>query len=196
MASRLDLLPVWLGHWRGLSMRTYRYDLPEDDDRSLVLEPDRPAQVLTILVPVLAAAVSGVLAWRQNGDWSLDNDVAGVAIAGASLLSAGMLTAFSLLASWRERLSSASLRRQRPLRAMIDEAVAHVLLAALESALLVGVSVLAMLLNGWLAKACAVLAAGYGAHVLFLFILLVPRMYSGYAQTADVEERLDGHSRI
>lgn len=196
MANRLNLLPVWLGHWRGLTMRRYRYDLPEDDDRSLSVGPDVLARSLTLAIPVLAGVVAAVVLWGKAPTWHIAGDVAGVVVAAAALMSGGLLGAFSLLAAWRERLDQNGRRRQRPLRAMIDEAVAHILLATLESALLVAAAFGALVARGFLAEAFACFAVALGAHVLYLFVLLVPRLYSVYAQTVDVDELMDGHTRV
>jgi hypothetical protein len=189
MASRLNLRPVLFGHWRGLTMRRY---MPNGD---VVSRPYVPARTLTLLVP--AAAGVGCWLWLRgrNDTWSLPPEFAGAAIAAAALLSAGLVAAFAVLVGWRDRLTERDRARERALRAMVDEAVAHVLLATLESVLVVPAAALSMILHGGAARAATTLTWILSAHVIFLFVLLVPRLYSAYGQTNEIEEHVDGLSR-
>jgi hypothetical protein len=189
MASRLDFTPVWLGHWRGLSMRTH------SPTGYLHYHPDRVARAFTLLVP--AAAFVGALYWLRDAlpTWSLPADFTAVAVGAAALLSASLVAALSQLAGWRDRLSDRDRVSEQPVKAMIDEAVAHVALALLESVLMLATAVASLALAGWPARLFTAATCALGAHVIYLFLLLVPRLYSAYVQRNDVDENLDGYSR-
>jgi len=189
MASRLNLAPVFRAHWRGLSMRR------KNADGGLDYQPDIVSRLLTLAIP--SAAAAGMLFWLRDVDktWSLPPEFAGVAIAAAALTSAALVQAFTQLASWRIRLTDRNRPTEAPFRAMVDEAVSHVLLATLESVLIVASAAGSLMLAGWAARLCTALTCALTAHLLFLFVLLVPRLYSTYVQTSEVDERLDGYTR-
>lgn len=190
MASRLNVAPIFLAHWRGL---TRRQPLPDGD---FAYSPDSTARALTLAVPLVAGAAA--LVWLRSADdkWSLPVDFAGVAIAAASLLSAALVAAFTQLAGWREKLRDQDRTREKPLRAMVDEAVGHVLLSMLEAVLIVASAAASMMLAGWPARLACSLTFAAAAHVIFLFMLLIPRLYSAYVQTNDVDEHMDGFTRV
>ena len=80
---------------------------------------------------------------------------------------------------------------------MMDEAATHLLLAVQESVLMVPLAVLGLILTNqglWFLAAYVPLVL-LGTHVTWLFLLVVPRLYSAYTQVNEVDEAVDGYAR-
>lgn len=186
--ERLNWIPLWSGHWKSLA---HRQLVP---DGGLHPTPDIPARILTLAVPVVAAvlAVVGVIFWG----WRFDLAAAGFVIGVAALIVGGVLAAFGQLAGWRITIGQLDRDADEPLRAMLDETATHMLLAILESLAVAVLAVVGLILSPhgpWALLAVAPLAAA-GAHVVWLFGLVVPRLYSAYAQVNDIPASMDGYA--
>lgn len=187
---RLSPLPIIRGHWKGLSQRDY--GSPEEPP---TVTPDRVAQVLTIGVP-LATAITILAVPPVKG---IDIGVAvGLGLAWSALTSAGLLGAFTLLAGWRARLSDRQAGasylevRQRPLLALVDEAVAHVMVGVIDALMVAVFTVAAALAGHPLTRPLMAVAAAAAAHTVFLFGLMVTRLYSAYTQVEHVRDEVNG----
>ncbi|MFT4293813.1 MAG: hypothetical protein QM582_00170 [Micropruina sp.] len=189
--ARLNPVPLVRGHVRGLSSRTY------EKGELVSFRPDWAARAASLLVP--AATWCLIANARPTYSENLFN-LLGIALAWAALASAGLLSTFTLLAGWRGRLAEAILLKERwsreaPLRALVDEAVAHSMLGVVESlsvAVLAGLACIVAV--PWQGLLWAVTAAVV-AHTVFLFGLIATRLYSAYVQAEDVPPEVDGFDR-
>lgn len=189
--ARLNLVPLWRGHIRGLSSRHY------EGGELVSFTPDWTARTVGLLVP----AVTGCLIANAR-PVSSENllNLLGIALAWAALASAGLLSTFTLLAAWRGRLSEATSQKERwsreaPLRGLIDEAAAHSMFGVVEA---LGVAAFAgfasIAADPWQGLLWAVSAA-LVAHTIFLFGLIATRLYSAYVQAEDVPPEVDGFDK-
>jgi hypothetical protein len=185
----------------------------------LVLTPDKPARVFTFAVPAIAAvlAVLGLLIFHSSVSGApvpgpkpaggspsptqaMDNlstaDVAGAVLAASGLLFGTLLGAFGLLATWRERITSRDLSSEDQLGWMIDEGVFHTLAAVIESVIVALAALAGLLLPDFAARIALCVAIATVAHILYLFVLTTPRLYSAYTQINAVPAELDGHTHL
>lgn len=153
------------------------------------------ARSLTIALPLLAGCAVAVAAICFG--WTFNLSTAGFVMAAGALVITGVLAAFGQLASWRTELGARDRADEAPLRAMVDEAATHMLLAILESVLVTVLALIAVGLSRWdrWALLATIPMACLTGHVLYLFTLVVPRLYSAYVQINDIDESLDGYSR-
>ncbi len=181
---RFDPTPLLRGHWKGLlDARFQRY------------QPDWWARGLLVVVPLGLAGLTLLLDWSIKTPTSLLSAVA--------LLAGALVGAFGSISTMRLKLTEwvaaqdddEHLQRERD---MIDETVAHMLTAALLSA------VLAVLLvigdstsgaSGVVTGALAALIIGLGTYVALLFALVVPLLYAAYLTINQVRDRLSGFAR-
>lgn len=205
MLGRLNPLAVVRGHWRGLRNR--------DGSRST---PDVAVRVFLVVV---VGGVAAVAFWR---DLMLESP--GVMVSALSLFSAGLLAAFGQLASIRSRFEAPddpSFDGELDTRNMLDEAVAHILTAALLSATTAVLIVIGMnmsdvsaaqmpggtapgttpmpvvpvaapdVLNTWFSAA----VSGAGIYLFLLFVMTVRKLYAAYDVANEVSSELSGHHR-
>ena len=183
MSDRFDVVPIWRGHWRGLSMRQGRTTRSDD-----------LARAVTIAVPGGVFLLVGAL------NWELPDATAAAIIAAGGLITAGSVTAFAQLAAWRSRLTERQSdydEADRPLRQMIDESVSHILLVVIES---VAVVLVAALSTAGMPKSLTVIASAVTmallAHIALLFVVLASQLYSAYTQINRVDDSVNGFYRI
>lgn len=187
---RLNPAAILHGHWKGLSMRSYRGGELVD------VRPDHWARIVCVVVPACAALLVVLFPPRLDASSSL-----GLALAWAALSSSGLLGTFTLLASWRAKLSERAEREQYykdkelPLRSLLDESVAHVLLGVLDSLALAAVAAVAFIVRGALALPAAALVGLLFAHTLVLFVIVTTRVYGAYTEAEDVPIEADGFVR-
>lgn len=205
MLDRLNPSAVLRGHWRGLRNR--------DGVRST---PDRAVRTTLLVV----AGGVAVLAYWQG----LKLEAPGVMVSALALFSAGLLAAFGQLASIRSRFEAPDdpgLDGELDTRNMLDEAVAHILTAALLSAttavlVVVGMNVSDIpapaasavaspegtplpviiasapdVLNTWFSAA----VSGAGIYLFLLFVMTVRKLYAAYDVANEVSSELSGHHR-
>ncbi|NNG20532.1 hypothetical protein HJ590_13340 [Naumannella sp. ID2617S] len=185
--ERLNVRPLFRGHWKSLTNRAM---VP---DGELHATADIPARSMTIAVPL--AAGSGIAAVTTLRPWVFDITAAGLVIGIAALVIGGVLAAFGQLAAWRTQIAARDRDTEAPLRAMVDEAATHLLLAVFEAVLLVPTSMLALVLPaGPPSLIATVPLTMLCAHLVWLFILVTPRLYSAYGQVNEVAESIDGYS--
>ncbi|MBB1494115.1 hypothetical protein J4N02_13375 [Propioniciclava sp. MC1595] len=188
--ARLSPTPILRGHWNGLSRRTYGNGELKD------VRPDWPSRILSLLVPAAAAVLAWAFPPKTDPGAAL-----GLALTWSALVSAGLLGTFTLLAGWRSKLSERAEReryyriKDLPLRSLLDESVAHVLLGVLNSLALAAVAAISFLVRGALAIPATAVVAFLFTHTLMLFVLVVTRAYSAYVQAEDVPVEADGFAR-
>lgn len=187
--ARLSLAPVLWGHWKGLSQRTYQGEVLEQ------VKPDYLSRVLSIALP-LAAGVVVVLVPAKKG---LSAEiVAGLALTWAALVSAGLIGVFTVLAGWRARLGDRAKSdeyfraREKPVVALVDEAVAHNLMGVLDALLMAVFAAAAAGLPSPWSRWLLALAALFATHTAVLFIVISTRLYSAYVQVEAVATVVNG----
>lgn len=214
MRTRVDPRPIWAAHWRVLQNRS------TDNRGRLVVTPDKPARVFTFTVPAIAAvlavlrllvfhspmsgapvpgpkpAAGGSPGLKQAMDNLSTGDVAGAVLAASGLLFGTLLGAFGLLATWRERVTNRDLSSEDQLGWMIDEGVSHTLAAVIESVIVALAALAGLLLPDFAARIALCVAIATVAHILYLFVLTTPRLYSAYTQINAVPAELDGHTHL
>ncbi|MGP5219397.1 hypothetical protein [Arthrobacter rhombi] len=116
-----------------------------------------------------------------------------------SLLAGGLIAAFALLASWRDRLTDRAdsfSTSERLERDHLDETAAHLLVAAYGSAISAVLLVIGMNFSqgqgGELTGPIAALAAAAATFVVLVFLIALPRLYSSYVQLNGVRKELSG----
>jgi hypothetical protein len=205
MLDRLNPTSVVLSHWRGMRNR--------DGARST---PDRAVRITLLVV---AGGVAALAFWRD-----LNLESPGVMVSALSLFSAGLLAAFGQLATIRSRFEppdDPAFDGELDTRNMLDEAVAHILTAALLSATTAVLIVVGMnvsdapasqvlssttlgemaapvvlppapdLLNSWFSAA----VSGAGIYLFLLFVMTVRKLYAAYDVANEVSSDLSGHHR-
>lgn len=187
--ARLNPAPLILGHVKGLSQRQYV------GGKLTHMSPDWVARSVSAVVPLGAGGLVLLISPSPPVDGV---GALGIALAWSALASAGLLSTFTLLAGWRERLAARADRdsvryaRDASLRSLIDEAVAHAMLGVLESLVVAAAAAFASITPApWTEWAWAIAAAA-GAHTVFLFGLIATRLYSAYVQAEDVPAEVDG----
>lgn len=189
--DRFGGLTIWFASWWGLSTR--------GGDGSVT--PNWLVRVLSLVLPVAAA---GAVVYTKT---RLDTDTAGAVVTAASLVAGALLSAFGLLAAWRERLTDRADKypvHDQPARDMIDEAVAHILEAVRESVVVAGLGVAIWVLPhavdgktwGVVGVAVSALLVALATHVGVLFGFLTNQLYAGYALRNKIRGRLDGRDRV
>ncbi len=116
MASRLDVRPLVRGVLAGLR---HRRDLQEEES------PDWPTRIVLVAIP--AAVIAAMLLFHVT------LGVPDQLLAGAALLAGALLTGFSQVAAWRERILT---RDEQARTRALDEAAAHILGSLLISVLI------------------------------------------------------------
>lgn len=183
MSRRLDLRPIIVGQWRGLSK-----GLPPN------IKPDWLSRVIVFLGPLALLAVSLVFSWNVVAPTAL--------LSGAALLAGGLLSAFSYLSTLRMKVtewSEDSPERWQTERAMLDETAAH-LLAAVTSCIILAVLLVAGMNTSQLPQNVfgGVLAAvcyAVGSYIVLIFLVCIPRLYNAYTELNQVSNELSGFTR-
>ncbi|GAA3326064.1 hypothetical protein GCM10017711_24360 [Paeniglutamicibacter sulfureus] len=109
MASRLNPMQLIRGVREGLRHR---------EENAAAEKPDWTTRIVLLSIPIL---VAGGMIWFGLGVQSPDQ-----LLAGAALLAGALLTGFSQVAAWRERIL---MRDEQARTRALDEAAAHILLS-------------------------------------------------------------------
>ena len=176
-------LPIELvkAHWTSIEDRTAGNSAPA--------RPDRPVHVVLILVPTVAAIAAGLTGLEVKAPAAI--------LSALSLFSAGLLAAFAQIASIRSRyrVPDSAYDPDRPVRDMLDEAVAQVLMAALVSVTTALVVVIGMNVPGGSEKGLVTWASCIvtflGTYLTLLFLMVIRKLWGAY----QVANELD-HTRI
>ncbi|MBD3779232.1 MAG: hypothetical protein IE923_08215 [Micrococcales bacterium] len=158
MASRLNVAPLFRGVLTGLRHRD------EDPTKEVA---DKTTRFILFGVPILAGA--SIVAFR------VEVSAPDQLLAGVTLLAGALLTGFSQVAAWRERI----LQRDEQARTRaLDEAAAHILFSLLAStlvtALVVALTIVPDLcLPSWLDLLCVILGALAVAALVYVGISIV-----------------------
>lgn len=179
MLERFIPVEVVKFHWSSLEDRS-------DDHEDGRGRSDRPVKVVLVLAPCLAA---GIVIWR-----GLELQAPGPVLAALSLLSAGLLAAFGQIASIRSRyrLPDDAYDPDKHTREMLDEAVAHVLTAALLSVSTALLIVLGMNIGGSAARlpvwATAIVLL-FGTYLSLLFLMVIRKLWGAYEVANELDQR-------
>jgi hypothetical protein len=194
MFDRVNIFALLRGHWKGL----------RDRDGAEDLGPDLVARgvLLGSATIVLLASWHYGLQLRQPG----------IMFAGLSLLSSGLLAAFAQIASIRARFQApedAEFDTDLDTRNMLDEAVAHVLTAAMLAAIDAALILVALNVGGLhnvapkgapvderIATGFSVPIAAIATYMLVLFVMAIRKLYAAYVQGNEVDPAVSGHHRV
>lgn len=182
MLDRFNPTALLRGHWRGLST--------DGPDGTMTSAKDVAARTAFFIVPTLLTVCAYVLDWKLKAATPL--------LGGVSLLAGGLLASFGQLTSFRQRLfeSMAFEGDGEALdRNMVDETVAHLLLAAF----LCGVDAILLVIGlnvsedgSQVGGVLAALSIGVSSYIALLFMLAVPRLYTAYATYNKVSRHISG----
>jgi len=122
----------------------------------------------------------------------------GSILAVLGLLAGALLAAFSQLSSWRSVLSARADLSEKRDRDHLDETAAQLLVASYMSATAAGFLVLGTNVTasptGALGTPWSAIVGALGAHVLVVFLIAVPRLYSAYVNLNAVRDELNGYT--
>jgi hypothetical protein len=187
--ARLSLSPILWGHWKGLSQRTYA------GEDLVGVTPDYVSRSLVILLPLGAAAI---VSWAPIRPTLSFESVVGLSLAWSALVSAGLIGTFAVLAGWRARLNErAKTDRyyrsvEKPVAALVDEAVAHTLMGVIDALLLALLAAGSAAFPSPLHRYVLALAIMFATHAALLFVIISTRLYSAYVQVEQVATAVNG----
>jgi hypothetical protein len=183
MFSRFDPSALFLAHHKGLSIDQRTSDVTRT-------RADKPVRA----VLYGGDAVLGAVALYFH--WGLESP--GAILSGVALLAGGLLGAFGQLSTLRLKLTESMIHQEdsgRGQRAMLDETVAHLLLAAYLCAVDAVLLIIALNVTrpnervGGPLAAAVIMVTGY---VVALFLIAIPRLYGAYAEMNKVSDQLSG----
>lgn len=185
MTDRFDPTDIIVAHFKGLKNRRYDRERP-------IGVPDRAARYLLYVAPLAVGAV--VLAKR--GHLAGPDGV----LAAAGILLAAFLMSFTQIAIWRERLTARRLERAQAdvhQRDSLDEATAHLMMAmyacvALTVDVVIGKNFATD--KGDLSGVTAAIASALGTYLVLLLLIIIPKLYSAYAQVNELDDEMSGLS--
>lgn len=174
MFDRLNPLIVVRAHWRMLENRT-----------ETASTPDTATRWVLVGVPAL---VAGFAFFSK-----LELAAPGVLVSALSLFSAGLLAAFAQLASTRSKYPAPddAWDPDKLTRDMLDEAIAHILTAALLSVTTAAVIIVGMNVgdadgagvNRWFSLAVAPM----GTYMFLVFVMTIRKLYGAYVVANEVD---------
>lgn len=179
MTARMNPMPVLRAHARTLA-----------DGSST----DWAARVIMWAIPVGVGTTAYVLQWRFSAPSAV--------LSGVALLMGGLLSTAGVLSTLRLKLTDRdeSHREARDAKRNLDEAVPHVLTAAL--ACLTSAIIIIVAMNFPLAAGDPTLNRGFSCviaaaltFVAALFVATIIRLYAAYVQVNRVPKELDGFVR-
>lgn len=180
--NRLNPFFLFRGHWKSLG-----------DYRSGTTRADWWVRFIVLIVPV------GLGLWLFLARGKLADPSAMLAALG--LLAGALLAAFAQLATWRLRLTEredSHKNSERIDRDHLDETAAQLLVASYSSATAALFLVLGMNFSadkhGAISGLWAALAVVAASHVVLVFLVAVPRLYSAYVTINGVRDELSGYS--
>jgi hypothetical protein len=177
--DRFDIRPLFLDHLR--SLRRVEHGVDED-----YLRPDITARMTLYGLPATLAAMS---LWQ---DWKLTDP--GSLSAGCALMAGILFTAFTQLASLRDRLEDRNEAVGDVTRRLFRETASHLLVGALaaacETALLVFASGIRDNPDQRVAEVPTAIVLAVGLYVFLLFVMAVRKMYSAYLRVFEGDRYL------
>lgn len=167
--DRFDVRPLFLDHLR--SLRRVQLDVDEDQ-----LRPDLTARLVLYGLPVIVGIVSIWQRWRLGDPGSIG--------AACALLAGILFTAFTQLATFRDRLEDRGEAIGDVTRRLFRETAAHLMVgslaSAVESAVLVVASGIRADPDQKLDNGSTTIALALGLYIFLLFVMAVRKMYSAY----------------
>lgn len=164
--------------------------------------------ILILVIPIVVTLASFcayvLIFFSHQSDTQKQNllSVDDALLASLAILSAALITAFSLLASWRNSVSEQSQGAHNHARNrwLLDTASAHLLAGAYSSIIASIVVILTKafgLLNCPLVEAIGnSVAIGVSSHVAMSLLVALPSLYAAYVQLNDVDPFLNGQNDI
>lgn len=183
-SNRFSARHIWNAHFKGLKNRNF--------GGTAVGVADVFARTVLYGAPVALAA----LAYWQGATIAAVDGL----LAAAGVLAGGLFMAFTQVAAWRDRYTERWSRREtseKPQRYSLDETVAHILMATYGCfALLVMVLVGANFANedGDLVGVFSALVIAVGAYIVLLMLVILPKLYTAYAVTHELDDEMSGLS--
>jgi len=122
-------------------------------------------------------------------------------LAAGGILAGALFMAFTQVAAWRDRYTERMAGRQAselPQRYSLDETVAHILMATYAC---FGLAVVALVGANFANKEdkltgiWAALTIVDGTYVVLLMLIIIPKLYAGYAVTHEVDREMSGLSQ-
>jgi hypothetical protein len=182
---RFNPAPVLIGHWRGLS---------NVDKQGQITGAD---YVTRCTLVVVSGGIGGLIAWKH-----VEFAAPTAFLSGFALLSGVLLGVFAQLASMRLKLTEqrAESNSRQALKDSLDEAVAHVLVAATVGLancviVVIAMSTAADPLKPVIAGVPAILVGALGTYELLLLVIVIRQLYSAYVRVNKVSDELSGFSR-
>jgi hypothetical protein len=186
--SRLLPTAIFRAHWKALS-----------DYRRVPPRPDWGSRIAVVGLPLVTTAAMV----RFHGELRSPEAY----LAALAIFAGGLLAAFTHLSGVRDRLeqrAGAWGDAEKIDRDAIDESAAHLLVASYMAGVAAALLVLGLnvapapippatevVVGGWIGA----LATGAMTHVLILFLVAIPRLYSAYTTAFTVSDALNGYHR-
>lgn len=198
-----DLSPLYIfrAQWRA----TFKF---QGHEEKASRKHNWSSVVLIFVIPILVSGITVVIyflpsLFRKTRVASITlMDIGNPLLASLAILAGALITAFSLLASWRS-LVSKQVQKGRdysPERWLLDTSCAHLLSGAYTSIIASFVIVLGNILEVFNNNICKLigdsLALGLSTHVAMSLVIALPGLYSAYTQLNDVDPILNGHDDL
>lgn len=198
-----ELSPIYIyrAQWRA----TFRYN---GHNQHTGMLHNKFSVFLIAVVPVLMTLVSFILNTiiivKPRRVKLTDNLLAldDTLLAALAILAGALITAFSLLASWRNSVKAKTQGSDdyAPERWLLDASSAHLLAGAYSSII---ASLIVMLTKAisifsapWIMVVGNSLAIGFSSHVTMSLLIALPSLYAAYVQLNDVDPFLNGQNDI
>ena len=180
--DRFDLVPLFRGHWRTL------IDLGHPT--SARVGGDLWARGIVIVVPLATA----VTMYGFGGKFREP----GAILTGLVLLAGGFLSAFTHVASLRQRLTERAAQYEHAERAnrdYLDETATSLLVGSLLSGVAATFLIVAMNFaspTGGITGIAAAIITYLATYIGVLFLMTIPAMYAAYVETNRVRKEIAG----
>jgi len=180
--DRLNPINVFRAHWHSLEHRTNQSTRKDLGTRAVLL--------------ALPAVVGGLIVMAGH-----ELESAGTFVSALSLFSAGLLAAFAQIANIRAKYPTPDGDYDPDVltRAMLDEAVALILVAALVSVTTAAAVLVGLNLGATDAQGAAVIPTWLSApiaaactYLLLMFIMTIRKLYGAYTKAHDVDTAQHG----
>lgn len=198
-----ELSPIYIyrAQWRA-TLRFVQHDLEKG------MKHNQFSVFMILGVPIITTIASLVLCCvivlraESRGQQVDPLPIEDPLLASLAILSGALITAFTLLASWRNSVSAKTQGSTdyAAERWLLDTSSAH-LLAGAYSSIIASVMVMLFkalnLLNmSWITVIGTSLEIGISSHVVMSLLIALPSLYAAYVQLNDVDPILNGHNDI
>jgi hypothetical protein len=165
-----------------------------------------PTVVLILVLPVLVTlgtfGVDLLRYWFPKITNVPLSKISDPLLASLAILAGALITAFSLLASWRTLISehAQGSRDYSPERWLLDTSCAHLLSGAYTSIITAVIIILGRATEAFNSSVCRLisdsLALGLCTHVVMSLVIALPGLYAAYVQLNDVDPVLNGQKDL